>query len=325
MISLLDQTDTQVAEPKQSVCATSVTTEPYFPTVFDSSMISAWKSCPALFNLAYLHHWKSKGDSVHLVAGKAFARGLEVARTEYFANNRPADDSIALGLQALLIAYGDFECPADSAKSPTRMAGAFEYYFENYPFDREHLFPIVLPGGKHAIEFSFAHPLPIAHPITGDPLLFCGRMDSILDYSGSAMICDEKTTSQLGPTWSRQWDLRGQFTGYAWGCREAGIKVHGSVIRGVSILKSKYETQQAIIFSHDWQIERWFDETCDWIEGIVSAWKRKRFNHNLGDACSSYGGCGFKMVCSSQEEAKWLDTYFERRQWNPLSRQETKL
>lgn len=326
-----------------------------FPQIIDSSILSSWKSCPALFNLSYLGHWKAKGESVHLVAGKAFAKGLEVARKAFFTGElvRPgnpqepglefhdgkspllwtstqsepvdAETAVALGLRALMAEYGDFECPADSAKSLDRMMGAFEFYFSHYPLTRDELFPILLPGGRRAIEFSFAHPLPILHPDSGDPLLFCGRMDAILDYSGSAMICDEKTTSSLGPTWSRQWDLRGQFMGYAWGCREAGIKVQGAVIRGVSILKSKYETQQAIIFHPDWMIDRWYAETLFYISQMVEAYKRNCFVHNLDSSCSSYGGCGFRLVCSSQEQNSWLDTYFEQREWNPLLRTETKL
>ena len=323
MIDLLDQ-QIPAQEPSQAPPIPQ-SSEPYFPTVFDSSMVSAWKSCPALFNLSYLQHWKAKGESVHLVAGKAFAKGLEIARTAFFVEGMSAEDSIAIGLKALTHEYGDFECPADSAKSLNRMMGAFEYYFSNYPLLRADMEPVRLINGRRAIEYSFAHPLPIVHPISGDPILFCGRMDAILDHNGSAMICDEKTTSQLGPTWSRQWDLRGQFTGYAWGCREAGLNVKGSIIRGVSILKTKYETQQAIVFSPEWQIDRWYEETCEWIRDITEAWERGRFRHNLGDACSSYGGCGFRLVCSSQDERPWLDTYFERRVWNPLLRQETTL
>lgn len=346
---------TELSEPSNR--AEPVSSEPWFPSVFDSSMLSAWKSCPALFRLGYLNHWKPKGDSVHLVAGKAFAKGLEVARRAFYTGQteewRPlvrvqptdpkglwmpipapqgdAETAVALGLKALLAEYGDFECPEDSAKSPSRMCGAFEFYFENYPLHEGELSPIRLAGGRRAIEYSFAHPLihpitkdVILHPLSGDPILLCGRMDAILDHAGAPMICDEKTTSQLGPTWSRQWDLRGQFMGYSWGCREAGVKVAGAVIRGVSILKTKYETQQAIIFHPEWVIDRWYLETCETIIDIIRAFLDGRFKHNFGDSCSSYGGCGFRLVCSSQDESPWLDTYFERREWNPLLRTETK-
>jgi hypothetical protein len=204
------------------------------------------------------------------------------------------------------------------------MLGAFEFYFSNYPLDHTTP-PIILPGGRQAIEFSFAEPLPILHPETGNPLIYCGRMDAILAFAGGNFICDEKTTSSLGPTWSRQWDLRAQFTGYAWGCGKAGIHIDGALVRGVSILKTKYETQQAISYRPEWQIDRWYSELLDWIEDMIRDWKRGKFRHSLDHACADFGGCAFRLACSSQDETSWLETSFERRFWNPLTRVETLL
>src|SRR5271154_5160588 len=104
-----------------------------FPRVIDSSMLATFKSCPQLFFKTYIQEWKPKELSVHLHAGASFAKGLEAARTAFFVENSSAEEAVAKGLEALLHAYGDFECPADSAKSAERMAGAFEFYFDNYP------------------------------------------------------------------------------------------------------------------------------------------------------------------------------------------------
>lgn len=322
-----------------------------FPEYFDSSMLASYKGCAEQFRKGYIQHWKPKGLSVHLHAGASFAKGLEVARKAFYTGeiiglvcspetNLPtwasiqrepqdADTSIALGLRALLAAYGNYQCPADSAKSAERTAGAFEFYFANYPLEREDGDPIELPGGKRAIEFSFAHPLPIAHPVTGNPILYVGRMDAIIRWAGGSFICDEKTTTQLGASWPRQWDLRSQFTGYAWGCRQAGIHVEGAIVRGVSILKTKYDTAQSINYRPEWQIERWYSELLEWIEDIKYNWQRRGpdapWRHNFDHTCAEYGGCQFRDACLSEEEAPWLDTSFERRVWNPLIREERKV
>ena len=296
-----------------------------FPDIFDSSMLGSFKGCPEHFRKTYIEHFKPKALSVHLHAGAAFARGLEVTRTAYYVEQKDSETAIAQGLGALLGHYGNFECPADSAKSAVRMADAFEFYFANYPLTPEDSVPVTLPGGRRGIEFSFAHPLPINHPVTGNPILYVGRLDAIISYGGGDYICDEKTTTQLGASWSRQWDLRAQFTGYAWGCKEAGIKVAGSIVRGISILKTKCDTQQAIINHPEWQIQRWYDEMLEWIEDIKICWTRGRWRHNLDHTCAEYGGCAFRQACCSQDEAPWLDTYFERRVWNPLLRTETKV
>jgi hypothetical protein len=301
---------------------------PYpFPNVIDSSMLADFKACPHKFYFTYICSYKPKGQSVHLHAGAAFAEGMKVARTEFFVNGRSADESVALGLQALLEFYGDFQCPPDSAKSAERMSGAFEFYFERYPLGGDGTEPITFPGGRRGIEFSFAEPLPIINPSTGDPLIYSGRMDAILSALGGIFLCDEKTTTQLGPTWPRQWDLRSQFTGYKWGTEKNGIHIDGVIVRGVSILKTKFDTLQAVSYRPDWQVDRWYEELLGWIQDMVRCYETGKWRHNLDHSCAEYGGCTYRQVCATRESEQlpWIETYFERRQWDPITGKETLL
>jgi hypothetical protein len=344
-----------ISSPIQSAMLT-------FPEVFDSSMLSDFKSCPARFRLAYMPgaEWKAKEPSVHIHAGSAYAKGLEMARKAFYsgeyemalpdpsgaltAHGTPkliwtpqrcepgnSDTAIAVGLQALLAAYGPFSYPPDSAKSAERMAGALEFYFTNYPLDHDTFIPITLPSGRRGIEISFCHPLPIDHPETGNPLLYCGRMDAVGAFAGGTFGLDDKTTTQLGSSWGKQWDTRAQFTGYCWGLREAGIKVDGFLIRGVSILKTKYDTLQPVTYRPEWQIDRWYNELLGWIEDIKLCWAKEQkgkhhsWRHNLDHACADYGGCSFRDICLSQNPQSYLETGFERRHWNPILREERKL
>lgn len=299
-----------------------------FPSLIDSSMIASFKSCPAKFNHEYVENWKSKAPSVHLHAGGAFAHGMEATRRSFYELNEDSETAIAKGLSALLEFYGNFQCPEDSAKSAHRMAGAFEYYWTNYPLERGDFEPIHYAGGKRGIEFSFAHPLPFTNPSTGEPLIYCGRMDAIVSYLNSSFICDEKTTTQLGASWAKQWTLRSQFTGYAWGCRESGIKVAGCIVRGIAVLKTVYNTAQDISYRPDWLIDIWHSEMLSWVEDILHCYKTGVWKHNFDHACNEYGGCAFLDVCASgtcEGAQSRLETGFERRYWNPLLRTEAKL
>lgn len=297
----------------------------FFPEVFDSSMMASFKSCPQLFKKIYIDQWKSKQTKVDLHAGGAFAKGLEVARRAFYEQELDHANSYALGLRALTVAYGDFECPADNPKSLERVLSALSFYYDNYPFNHQTAFPILLPGGKRAIEVSFAHPLPILHPITGQPLLYCGRGDAVVNYAGDNYICDEKTTKSLGPSWAGQWGLRGQFLGYTWGFRNNGFRVAGTLVRGVSILKTKHDTQEAICNFSPFEVDRWYGELLEWITEIVTCWKTDRWKYNFDSSCSQYGGCGFKDVCKQENENPWLRQFFERRHWDPILRMEHKL
>ncbi|MBV5322755.1 MAG: hypothetical protein JZU60_02835, partial [Ilumatobacteraceae bacterium] len=220
--------------------------------------MATFKSCPRKAQLEYLEHWKPGEQSVHLHAGKAYASGIEAGRIAYYVDGKSEQYSVALALLTLLKEYGDFQCPPESAKSAERTAGALEFYFSHYRLGEDKAVPMTLPGGKRGIEFNFLEPIDLIHPETGDPMLYSGRMDMMCNYEGMALGEDDKTTSQLGASWPRQWDLRSQFTGYVWGAGRAGIKLDGFLVRGVSILKTKYDTLQAITYRPQWLVDRWY-------------------------------------------------------------------
>lgn len=294
-----------------------------FPSVIDSSMWAAWKSCHQKAWLEFFLHYKLLNQSVHLHAGAAYAKGMEAARTSFYISGRSADDSVADGVGALLAAYGDFDCPADSPKSAERTAGALEFYFSHYQLGSDKAIPLQLPGGRSGIEFSFLEPIDVAHPESGDPLLLSGRFDMLCEFEGMKLGEDDKTASQLGASWPRQWDLRSQFTNYTWGAARAGIKLDGFLVRGVSILKTKYDTLQAITYRPQWMLDRGYEQLLRDIKEMIAAWKNNYFGWNLDHACSEYGGCPFRSVCLMKEPAAILAAQFERRRWDPVKRIET--
>ena len=297
---------------------------PDFPAVIDSTLIAAFRSCPQKAKMMYLEHWKPRGESVHLVAGAAYAAGLEAARRAYYESRDP-DLALETGARALLESYGDFQCPPDSAKSPERTLGALEFYFSRYGWDTDEAQPHVI-GGKPCIEFSFAEPLPIHHPVSGDPLIYSGRADMIARYAGGLWVLDDKTTSSLGASWINQWALRSQFTAYTWAAHSAGIQTSGVLVRGVSILKTKYDTLQAFTNRSQWEIDRWLEQVVRDIERMKRSWESGEWDWNLDHACTEYGGCSFaSQVCKSENPQEWLPMYFERRRWDPLLRTETLL
>ena len=298
---------------------------PPFPTVIDSTLMAGFKSCPRKAELEMFYHWKPQNQSVHLHAGAAYASGIEAGRIAFYLEGKDEDTSVATAIAECLRSYGDFQCPADSAKSADRTAGALEFYFSQYRLGEDKAIPLSLPGGKSGIEFNFLEPLDLRHPETGDPLLYSGRMDMMCDYEGMKLGEDDKTASQLGASWPRQWDLRSQFTGYVWGAGRAGIKLDGFLVRGVSILKTKYDTLQAITYRPAWMIERWYEQLLRDITRMIQSWESGYFDYNLDHACAEYGGCPFRSVCQMRDSSSLLHQQFERRRWDPVARTETLL
>ena len=296
---------------------------PFFPQCVDSTLIAAFRSCPQKFYRSYIQHWKSNVKSVHLVAGGAFASGIEAARETFYVQGKPSAESEAVGLTSLIQHYGDFECPADSAKSLERMIGALEFYFHNYPLGNDGAEPITLANGRRGIEFSFAEPLPISHPVTGDPILYTGRSDMVATrHATGVWNYDEKTTSALGATWPRQWELRSQFTGYNWALLKQGIKPAGTIVRGISILRTKYDTMEVPTHRSQYEIDLWERQTVRDVARMIECWREGYWDYSLDGACTEYGGCQFQSVCKSSNPEEWLPATFTKRVWDPLERME---
>lgn len=325
---------------------------PMFPHAVDSTMLSAFRSCPQKMFRSYVEHWKPKDESVHLVAGAAFAKGIEAARKAFFEGlyedvtveevwneglnkletkvhstfrrdvpgNRSAAE--ACGLAALIARYGNFECPADSAKSLERTAGALEFYFEKYELGNDGMVPLEFADGRRAIEFSFANPLDVRHPVTGDPILYTGRADMVARFQEGIYVVDEKTTSQLGASWPRQWEMRGQFSGYIWAANQSGIKAGGAIVRGVSILKTKYDTLQVPTYRSPYELDRWYEQTLRDVNRMIQCWEAGWWDYAMDGACAEYGGCSMMSICKSSDPETWLPMRFDKRVWDPLGRKE---
>lgn len=322
---------------------------PMFPGTVDSTIVGSFRSCPQKFYRQYLQHWKPSTESVHLIAGGAFAKGLETARRAFFegkadqpcisypperefqrtvtwteveTEKHSQDVALHYGLQALIAAYGDYACPPESAKSLERMCGALEYYFNVWPLGDDGLLPIQLPDGRTGIEFSFAEPLEVSHPVSGDPILYTGRADLIGQYNGQLWVEDDKTTSSLGASWLKQWEMRSQFTGYVWASQRVGMELSGALVRGVSILKTKYDHAEVMTGRAAFELDRWYDQTNRDVERMIRSWKEGYWDFNLDHACTEYGGCSMVRICKTPNPDEWLPAYFHQRVWDPLARRE---
>lgn len=292
------------------------------PEILDSTIVNSFVECPTSFYYSFCRKLGSLYPSVDLVCGGAFARGLEVFRKDYYGPQK-------LGLQASLehamteaiVAYGDIEVPEfKEAKSVNRVITALAAYVENYPPDRDHIQPKLAPNGEPMVEFTFSVPLPIRHPETGNPFLYAGRFDMVGVYKDQLIGVDEKTTSQLGPTWTNKWNLRGQFTGYTWALQQHNIPVIGMMARGVSFLKTSHGFAESLQLRPQWMVDQWYEQLLKNVERMVQAWTSGWFDQNFGETCAAYSGCPFQALCTSHDPETWIPGRYGHRDWNPLSK-----
>lgn len=288
-----------------------------FPELIDNTAREQFFNCPRKFQLSSINQLTPIRKSIHLHAGGAYAAGLEMMRKAFYTDGLSPEDSLAIGVEALIKFYGDYEPLDGDIKTCARMVGALVSYTQQYPLASDKLTPYEFAPGKHAIEFTFAIPIDVKNPQTGQPLLYAGRFDMFANFRDALFVEDDKTTSQLGPTWGKQWELNSQFTGYIWAGNTYGVPAAGAIIRGQSILKHDYGHAQAIVYRPQWMLDHWYEQLCRDAERMVRAWETGYFDFALGSACSAHGGCEFRQLCLSQHPMNWIEGSYMRRHWNP--------
>lgn len=312
------------------------------PVHIDATMTSVFRNCPQKFLLEFVYGFRPPGLSIDLHAGACFAAGVEEVYRQIHHHHRPYDEAVVRAHARFMTEWGDMEPPdwKKTAKTRDRVWEAIvgggdadnQGYFEAYPPLTDDIQPYVASDGKPTLEYTFAIPLePVAetwewdrpphghfprHP-SGSPFVYCGRFDMLGTYHQRPIIKDDKTGSSMGRDWAEKWDLRSQFIGYTWACRQCGIDVDSVAVRGIGILKEKFHQLQTIKVYNDMIRERWLEQLRRDLWRIVRSWDEGYFDYNLADACTNYGLCIFRDMCQSADPSPWASNY-EVRRWNPL-------
>ena len=291
-----------------------------FPRVVDSSIRKEFEMCPQRAAYSYFRNITLKGGNIHLHFGACFAKGLETVRLAFYGEELSVIDSLNKGYKAIILKWEDFEPPDNSKKTLASCLLALQEYFIQYPPDTDVIKPLIIDG-KPTVEFTFAIPIPgMKHPETGEPLLYGGRFDMLCSYHNAVFIEDDKTASQLGMSWSKQFKLASQLTGYVWAGKQYGYPIQGAIVRGVGILKSSITHQMIIESRPEWMIDRWLEQLIRDVERMITQWKSGVWDMSLDHACASYGGCPFLNLCMSPQPENWIKTHYEEKRWNPLEK-----
>lgn len=313
-----------------------------FPEVVDSTMMSA-ASCPQKFFLEYVLKLSTQGKSVDLHAGGAFAHAIQHVRLAFYRDGCDLPTALGRGTKAFIEFWGDYEAPENSPKDFTTVITALYDYFRQYPPATDELQPFRKEDGTPAVEFTFAIPMEVLHPVTGNPIIYGGRADLIGKYHDLLVVNDEKTTKALGASWARSWQMRGQFLGYCYGAQKSGLDVSAALIRGIALQKTQFGHMEVLEQYSQHQIERWWRQINYRTQHLADLYKfsepaieeyratgetklirqaHEAWPFNFGDICSQYYGCEMLGMCTSHDPTVWYKD-FDVRLWNPLAQDPT--
>lgn len=316
---------------------------PDFPEIWDSTIRAAFANCHRKGYWEFIRKKRKPGGSIHLIFGGCFAKAMEVCRNSFYIHGLSQDDAIAEGIIAATNMWeaseGDSLVPhkgTASYKTYAALVDAIDSYFTRWSMEDDSIVPLRLPNGELFIEKTFAFPVEgTAHPITGKPIIYAGRLDTLCEWKDAGVYIgiDEKTSSSLGNSWALNWILRSQFTGYMHGCSIYGYKIRHFHIRGIGILKEDITFAEDLQNRADWQIDVWLEQIRKDINRAAAIWLlmyvdqekngfdgrslERHWDQNFDSVCSSYGGCPYMDLCTSQNPEKWLNNYIDV-DWNPL-------
>lgn len=317
-----------------------------FPSAIDNTMRDDWWACPHLFfrrhiqglRVAETHEPGSEPTphkSIHLHFGGALAAGLEETRKVYHETGSE-NEALHMGGVAILRAWGDSPIPTprtrtEEAKTLEGCVLAHHGYFREWPLDDPMQQPHVVEG-RPLVEFSGALPIPdCLHPTTGQPVLYVGRFDSILNRFGNLWGLDDKSTGSNveSDSWRSQWSIRSQFTGYCWLAQGWGYPVNSFLIHGIQVLKTKCNYAEAMTERPRWMVDRWLAQLKADVGKMIKQYslflaaqgdlQPHPFPQALGNACHHFNTpCAFlRDICLQPCPEDWLDQFVVER-WDPL-------
>ena len=294
---------------------------------WDSTMLSALKLCPRYYQYAYLDGWTPKSESIHLRFGIEYHKALE--EYDHFrlkgSNHEDALRNVIRELLCRIVDWNpDTTSRAGNYKNSQTLLSLVIDYCDRFAADPAET--VVREDGRPATELSFRFELDWGPKAADQPYVLCGHLDRVVNYNDERFVMDRKTTTTTpGPYYMDQWSPNNQMSLYT----IAGQVVMNTVIRGVIIdaaqvlLEKPNNFVRGFTYRTQAQSDEWLLDLKFWLTSAenyatVGYWPMN------DTACSMYGGCRFRGVCSRDPsvrqrflEADFIQLPPEER-WNAL-------
>lgn len=282
----------------------------------DSTSLGFAKTCLRKYKYTIIDGYRRKNESVHLTWGAEFASALEFYHKR-IAEAVSHDDALDKTVQSLFEKTVDWK-PDHPKKNKETLFRSVIWYLDAYKDDPAKTY--ILQNGKPAVELSFKLELPW-EAAPGQNYILCGHMDKIVDYGGDIMVMDQKSTGGgIGAYYFNQFNPNGQMSGYTLAGRMIfDIPIAGVIIDAVQVMVGYTDFARGFTMRTQAQLDEWLVDTKHWTEILKFAVEHDYWPMNES-SCHMYDGCTFRDICSQTPAVRqvYLNTYFEKKYWNPL-------
>lgn len=319
-----------------------MTESPFLPGAkiqyaWDSTSLSALKTCPRLYQYTIIEGWTSREESVHLRFGIEYHKAMQDYDLS-IAASISHDDAVHDVVQELMLRTADFN-PDHKTKTREGLVRTVIWYLDKHKDDPTET--LILPDGKPAVEQSFRFELewgPTTALITDDapklgikyqqikddfkqPYLLCGHLDRVVNFNGELFVIDYKTVYSF---WGKRWEPDNQMTLYSLAAKVVlNAPIRGVIIDMAQVKENETVFQREFTFRTQDQLEEWLTDLRYWLT-LAEQYAIQGYWPMNDTACDKYGGCRFRDICSKSPSVRerFLEGNFvkleEKDRWNPL-------
>ena len=265
-------------------------------TVWDTSSLSAFSSCPRYYNFQNLLGYKSKLYSVATGFGSAVHAGFEQLDYGRF-EGRTKEQSIQEAIKLILLEFGeDLNKVDDKARNLEAALRTIVWRAEEYWDDIIKV--ATMPDGTPALEQRFEIPF---CEITG--ARFSGRIDKVVELENELYLVDTKTTkTSLSEYYFQGFTPNNQVYSYIWACREIlKLPIAGFIVDAVQTGANFCRFNRGVFRVPHAIIMEWY---MDAIHKLSMAKMYGEQDYYPADftACGNYGGCKYRDICNESPD-----------------------
>ena len=295
---------------------------------WDSTSLGWLKECPRKYQYHMLERWSGRGESIHLEFGIIYHDALASYEIHKYVGADHESALRAVIRETLVKTWRDgkpwrsaADLPPDdkaSLKNREYLIRTLVWYLDKFKDDPAQT-KLGLEG-KPMVELHFQFDLSFGISLDR-PYAFCGYLDRVVDFQSQPFVMDRKTTtSTLGSYYFEQYEPDNQMSFYTIASQVAfKTPVKGVIVDAAQIAVGFSRFVRSFVFKTLDQIDEWMDDTKMWLRQAEWFVEKNRWPQN-DKSCHKYGGCSFRGICSKSPSVrdKFLESNFERREWNPL-------
>lgn len=162
-------------------------------------------------------------------------------------------------------------------------------------------------------------------------VMWQGRIDMVVQREGRIYGLDHKTTSMLGPSYFKEYELASQFHGYTYALEYLlKRKVEGFIINALGVRKptktgKAIEFQRATVSYLPSAVAEWQSDTLAIVSDFIEMARRECLPKHTKWCVGKYGLCQFFDVCTlpiEQRQQMLLTGEYKPVTWSPLNNQD---